>query len=634
MAGLISSLHNSSAALRVHSKGLEVTGKNLANVNNRGYSKERVEIGDRGQINTGVATESMGVEAMGLRQNRDALLDKSVMREITSASSLEAAKKVLESAEIALGQFLDRTKDSTSIQNASGANGGGISDALTDFFNAWESFSVKPNDVGEKQLLIAKAQILAEKINSTDKRLAQVQSDADAQIQTDVGIVNGLLAEIAKTNEYIAKAELVKPFSAVDLRDQRQAKLEELAQYIDVTFEPIVPDGLGQISVKSGNVELINGKNVFGAFKYDADPAKRQFEFDFAKNYPPFTATATLAAGKLSEVKLPTEGGKDKVFDGYPSSPLPQVTVSGGGGTGAEVEPVIQNGKITSFTIKNPGTGYTTAPTISVSGPFDVEYRSASPIASGKLRAQQEASTGSVQTARDQIKDLAIQLKQEVNNTYNANGGTGDLFTFSTNSTGLLNLQFTSDSPTAGTAGGNTRALKVAELGTKIYEPVTKSEFTSQVAHNLNDGGSVSVTENGTTTNYVVEKLSDTTFMLKSTATPPAYANLTGALSVTKGGTSIQVDGRKLDFSGSFASNFNKTVTILAQELNTTNIRLEDQKLSQEMAVNSRDQYSGVSQDEEITDMMKFQRSFQASARHINVIDTLLEQVVNRLGVG
>jgi flagellar hook-associated protein 1 FlgK len=91
---------------------------------------------------------------------------------------------------------------------------------------------------------------------------------------------------------------------------------------------------------------------------------------------------------------------------------------------------------------------------------------------------------------------------------------------------------------------------------------------------------------------------------------------------------------RTLDFQGSFASNFNKTVTILAQELNTTNIRLEDQKLSQEMAVNNRDQFSGVSQDEEMTDMMKFQRSFQASARHVNVIDTLLEQVVNRLGVG
>ena len=419
-------------------------------------------------------------------------------------------------------------------------------------------FSVKPNDVGEKQLLIAKAQILAEKINSTDKRLAQVQSDADAQIQTDVGIVNGLLAEIAKTNEYIAKAELVKPFSAVDLRDQRQAKLEELAQYIDVTF---TPDTLGQITVTSGTTELIKGKTVSGQ-----------------------TINAT---------------------------------------TGVITGPFNYNLATKKVQFDKDGAGAGTAP---------VDFS-----AKGKLQAQIDAAYINTAISREQIKDLAIQLKQEVNNTYNANGGTGDLFTFSTTSDGLLNFQFGSVSPTAGSAGGNKRALEVAELGTKIYEPVSKSEFVSQTAHGLNDGDSVSINIGGNPTIFQLEKLSDTAFMLKSNSVPPAYVDLTGAVSVTKvgaGNTPIAVSGRTLDFSGSFASNFNKTVTTLAQQLNTTNIRLEDQKLSQEMAVNSRDQFSGVSQDEEMTDMMKFQRSFQASARHVNVIDTLLEQVVNRLGVG
>ena len=539
MSGLISSLNNSAGAIKVHSKGLEIVGKNLANINNRGYSKQRVEIGDRGSINTGIATESMGVEAMELRQNRDALLDKSVMREITSTSSLEAAKKILESAETALGQFLDRTKDSTSIQNAPGSNGGGISDALSDFFNAWESFSVKPNDVGEKQLLIAKAQILAEKINATDKRLAQVQADADNQITTDVGVVNDLLAEIAKNNEYIAKAELVKPFSAVDLRDQRQAKLEELAKYIDVSFEPITPDGLGQIIVKSGGNVLVNGNEVVGQYSYDSDT-------------------------------------RDLKFDG------------------------------TSLNANLP---------------------------SGKISAQLTSAIDNIQSTRSQIKDLAIQLKQEVNNTYNANSGTGIFFNFSVTSDDLLDFQFNSSmSPTAGTAGGNVRALKVAELGTKIYSPITKAELTSATPHGLFDGDAVSVNVGGTVTNYLVEKLSDTAFMLKSSSTPPVYADLTGSLTVTKGATPVQVTGRTLDFSGSFSANFNKTVTILAQELNTTNIRLEDQKLSENMAVANRDQFSGVSQDEEMTDMMKFQRSFQASARHISVIDELLDLVVNRLG--
>ena len=460
MAGLISSLHNSSAALRVHSKGLEVTGKNLANVNNRGYSKERVEIGDRGQINTGVATESMGVEAMGLRQNRDALLDKSVMRELTATADLEAAKKVLTSAETALGQFLDRTKDSTSIQNAMGASGGAIGDALTDFFNAWESVSVKPQDVGEKQLLLEKAKILAEKLNQTDKRLSQVQTDVDAQLKTDVVTVNHLLDEIAKTNDYIAKAELLKPYSAVDLRDQRQAKLEELSKYLDVQFENIT-DGLGQIKVTSGNVTLVDGNEVAGQLAYQDD--------------------STVA------------GFRTFILGGNPFVP-----------------------------------------------------------ANGKLAAQLESSTGTVQNARNEIATLKTNLKNEVNSAY-----TPAAFFAVDSTTGSISVSATSIS--AGANGSNQIALNLAELGTKTFTALGSSTFNSY---------------------------------------------------------------------------FNKTVTTVAQQLNSTNTRLEDQKLSEEMAVNSRDQYSGVSQDEEITDMMKFQRSFQASARHINVIDTLLEQVVNRLGVG
>lgn len=477
MSGLIGSLQNSSSALRVHSKGLEVAGKNLANINNRGYSKERVEIGDRGSINTGIATESMGVEAMGLRQNRDVLLDKSVMREITSTSSLEVAKKVLESAETALGQFLDRTKDSTSIQNATGANGGGISDALTDFFNAWESFSVKPNDLGEKHLLLAKAQILAEKINSTDKRLAQVQTDADAQLKTDVGVVNGLLAEIAKTNEYIAKAELVKPFSAVDLRDQRQAKLEELSQYINVQFEPIVPDGLGQIKVTSNGLDLVNGKNVLGAYEYNA----------------------AIHALKFNAI----DDTKDQTFT---NDTLPE----------------------------------------------------------GKLGGQIIAANSDVQAARTGISLLADNLKTSINTVYQQVDTTTNPQFFLAPAAGsklTLNSAITADTlKGSARAGANDIALQIASLGTDA---------------------------------------------------------------ITGLGTNV-----------TFVGHFNKTVTILAQELNTTNIRLEDQKLSEEMAVSNRDAYSGVSQDEEMTDLMKFQRSFQASARHVNVIDTLLEQVVNRLGVG
>lgn len=45
-----------------------------------------------------------------------------------------------------------------------------------------------------------------------------------------------------------------------------------------------------------------------------------------------------------------------------------------------------------------------------------------------------------------------------------------------------------------------------------------------------------------------------------------------------------------------------------------------------------RDEISGVSQDEETADMLKFQKSYQAASRLMTVLDELLDVVVNRMG--
>jgi flagellar hook-associated protein 1 FlgK len=37
--------------------------------------------------------------------------------------------------------------------------------------------------------------------------------------------------------------------------------------------------------------------------------------------------------------------------------------------------------------------------------------------------------------------------------------------------------------------------------------------------------------------------------------------------------------------------------------------------------------------DEEMTNMMKYKYAYDASARTLNVIDSMMEQVVNRLGI-
>jgi flagellar hook-associated protein 1 FlgK len=47
------------------------------------------------------------------------------------------------------------------------------------------------------------------------------------------------------------------------------------------------------------------------------------------------------------------------------------------------------------------------------------------------------------------------------------------------------------------------------------------------------------------------------------------------------------------------------------------------------MLLRQRDSVSGVSLDEEMTDLIKFQRAFEASARLITTVDELLATVIN-----
>ena len=229
MSGLFTALNSSVMALNAQSRGIETAGKNLANVNNPAYSRQRVLYGDRGTVQTPNGAQSLGLEALGIQQLRDALLDKQVMREIALSASVTAQQQGYQRAQAGLNEGI------TAASSTSGAaNTTGLGAALSDFFNAFQRLAASPTDVGVRQTLLQKAAILTDDFNQTDSRLAQVQSDLDSQIGSDVTAVNTLLQNIADINSQIGRVEIGTPGSAIDLRDQRQAKLEELAAKLPI----------------------------------------------------------------------------------------------------------------------------------------------------------------------------------------------------------------------------------------------------------------------------------------------------------------------------------------------------------------------------------------------------------------
>jgi flagellar hook-associated protein 1 len=78
-----------------------------------------------------------------------------------------------------------------------------------------------------------------------------------------------------------------------------------------------------------------------------------------------------------------------------------------------------------------------------------------------------------------------------------------------------------------------------------------------------------------------------------------------------------------------FAQSYNGTVTDLGAALASVNTQLSDQQSVQSMLQTQRSSVSGVSVDEEMTNLVMFQRAFQASAHLVSIVDQMLGIVVS-----
>jgi hypothetical protein len=94
-----------------------------------------------------------------------------------------------------------------------------------------------------------------------------------------------------------------------------------------------------------------------------ATAARAQFEIrgaSFNRVYAPFVISTAGATTKISALSLTRAGA------GYTSAPT--VTITGGGGSGATGIASVAGGVVTGLTLTNTGSGYTSPPTVSISG--------------------------------------------------------------------------------------------------------------------------------------------------------------------------------------------------------------------------------------------------------------------------
>ncbi|MDY6791212.1 MAG: flagellar hook-associated protein FlgK [Thermodesulfobacteriota bacterium] len=233
MSNIIGLLDLGRGALLAHQQAISITGHNIANVNTPGYSRQRVNLSTNPGLTSSPGQIGAGVKASDIQRIYDQFLGSQINAESYNLGKWEAQTSSLERVEI----VFDET------------TGFGLNQAMGDFFNAWQDLTNNPEGHTERQMLVAKSEIMAETFNKISSDLNQLQNDMDSSIEGAVSEINTMAGQISDLNAKISDIEKSGQ-NANDLRDKRDLYLKELSSMIDIsTFE----GNDGQVTVLVGN---------------------------------------------------------------------------------------------------------------------------------------------------------------------------------------------------------------------------------------------------------------------------------------------------------------------------------------------------------------------------------------------
>lgn len=381
---------------------VQVAGKNIANINNPDYSRQRVQLSSFGS-QSGISGVSSGsLVAVGVEHVRDVFIDRQMLEEISYLSALETQDFRLRQALANLGDSIDRAGDARFIDDTINT-GDGLRGSIDTFFNAFESLSARPNDSTTRQVLYQSAEALVSSFHRIDGRFELMQNQLEAQIQDDASAFNNLLHELDAMNTEIAQLEIGSPGSAIDLRDQRQQKLEEIAQYAQVEVLER-PDSNGQIELsikgEDGSDQVILGpRTEVREVYYDSDNMSFRIVGDGTELDPlagKLSAALDLHTGQIAEIRSQLDAMANSIATEVNELYYQAFAPAG-------TDPAVP--EISFFQQPTPppsagGTGTVTAATISLyTEPSDASVTDYIPLTAGTIRATETTVTGANELA-------------------------------------------------------------------------------------------------------------------------------------------------------------------------------------------------------------------------------------------
>lgn len=206
----------------------------------------------------------------------------------------------------------------------------GFSSIYAEFFNDIDSLRGNPASTSVRNQMISSAKKFCSYFHTVSSGLQKIQEDVNEQIKSTVDEVNSIAQKIALLNDQINDVEINGGY-ANDMRDQRALLVDELSTMVavDVKETKVVnskyPDmytGATSYTVKINGLELVSDGQYrqleceARKYKDNQNDAEGLYDIKWADNHSDFPTTSALATGTLKAMMQLRDGNNHANFSG------------------------------------------------------------------------------------------------------------------------------------------------------------------------------------------------------------------------------------------------------------------------------------------------------------------------------
>ena len=268
---LMGSLYVGASGLTTNQNALNTTAHNLSNIETTGYTRQQVIQASKHYDTVGQAYVSsqqvgLGVSYADVRSVRDYFLDKAYRQESGRSGYYDTTYNAITEMETLFGEL-----EGTAFQ-----------ESLTELINSVQELQKIPESATNQGLLVSKSQSFIERAQAVYNGLASYQDNINQQITGTIDKINDYGHKIWDINQQIQAIEVGGVERANDLRDARDQMLDELGQLAKISYD----EGIGGVvTVMLEGVEFVTQDYVNEMGYITGDVYNEKFAEDIAQGY-------------------------------------------------------------------------------------------------------------------------------------------------------------------------------------------------------------------------------------------------------------------------------------------------------------------------------------------------------------